>query len=52
MSHGEGWQFIQLGRFVERIDILTGLLAHIFPAWHNRRTRPLREQNIWSGSDC
>jgi len=26
MSHGEGWQFIQLGRYVERTDTLAALL--------------------------
>ena len=29
MSHGEGWQFIQLGRYVERTDALAALMeAH------------------------
>ena len=28
MSHGEGWQFIQLGRYVERTDALAALLRH------------------------
>jgi uncharacterized alpha-E superfamily protein len=37
MSHGEGWQYIQLGRYVERTDALAALLeAHFsrvaFPA--------------------
>ncbi len=27
MSHGEGWQYIQLGRFVERTDALARLIA-------------------------
>jgi uncharacterized alpha-E superfamily protein len=27
MSHGEGWQYIQLGRFVERTDALAGLIG-------------------------
>ena len=30
MSHGEGWQFIQLGRYVERADSLTNLLETHF----------------------
>jgi uncharacterized alpha-E superfamily protein len=30
MSHGEGWQFIQLGRYVERAEILTNLLETHF----------------------
>ncbi len=27
MSHGEGWQYIQLGRYVERVDDLAALVA-------------------------
>ena len=27
MTHGEGWQYIQLGRYVERTDVLAGLIA-------------------------
>ena len=30
MSHGEGWHFIQLGRFVERTDALAGLIGSHF----------------------
>src|ERR1700737_5612138 len=30
MSHGEGWQFIQLGRYVERAETLTNLLETHF----------------------
>ena len=30
MSHGEGWQFIQLGRYVERANTLTTLLETHF----------------------
>ena len=30
MSHGEGWQFIQLGRYVERTDTLASLVATHF----------------------
>lgn len=37
MSHGEGWQFIQLGRYVERADSLTNLLETHF----RRVTLPL-----------
>lgn len=36
MSHGEGWQYIQLGRFVERVDILTALIGAHF----NRLAQP------------
>jgi uncharacterized alpha-E superfamily protein len=27
MSHGEGWQYIQLGRFVERTDLVARLIG-------------------------
>jgi uncharacterized alpha-E superfamily protein len=30
MSHGEGWQFIQLGRYVERVETLSTLLETHF----------------------
>ena len=36
MSHGEGWHFIQLGRFVERTDALSGLIGAHF----SRLTQP------------
>jgi uncharacterized alpha-E superfamily protein len=32
MSHGEGWQYIQLGRFVERTDALARLIGTHFAA--------------------
>ena len=37
MSHGEGWQFIQLGRYVERAETLAALLETHF----KRVTTPL-----------
>jgi uncharacterized alpha-E superfamily protein len=30
MSHGEGWQYIQLGRFVERTDAVARLIGAYF----------------------
>jgi uncharacterized alpha-E superfamily protein len=39
MSHGEGWQFIQLGRYVERADTLTTLLETHF----HRMTVPIEK---------
>lgn len=30
MSHGEGWQFVQLGRFIERTQLISALLAAHF----------------------
>jgi uncharacterized alpha-E superfamily protein len=37
MSHGEGWQYIQLGRFVERTDALARLIGTYF----GQMTHPL-----------
>jgi uncharacterized alpha-E superfamily protein len=53
MSHGEGWQYIQLGRFVERTDAVARLIG----AYFSRLAIPLdhqrwRARNIWSGWDC
>jgi len=41
MSHGEGWQFIQLGRYVERADTLTTLLETHFERLNNRQDGPV-----------
>ena len=35
MAHGEGWQYIQLGRFVERTDALARLIGAHFSALRN-----------------
>jgi uncharacterized alpha-E superfamily protein len=35
MAHGEGWQYIQLGRFVERTDALARLIGTHFSWLHN-----------------
>ena len=53
MSHGEGWQFIQLGRYVERTDTLATLLDTHF----KRVTHPVdqdggKRANIWVGWGC
>ena len=37
MSHGEGWQYIQLGRYVERTDTLASLMETHF----KRMSRPV-----------
>jgi uncharacterized alpha-E superfamily protein len=31
MGHGEGWQYLQVGRFLERIDVTAALLHQHFP---------------------
>ena len=31
MSHGQGWQFIQVGRYIERATALAGLLEAYYP---------------------
>jgi uncharacterized alpha-E superfamily protein len=51
MSHGEGWQFIQLGRYVERADTLTSLLETHFRRTSGQFERPVegREYLAWGG---
>ena len=49
MSHGEGWQFIQLGRYVERADTLTTLLETHFQRMTNNLEGPVEARNIWNG---
>jgi uncharacterized alpha-E superfamily protein len=43
MSHGEGWQYIQLGRYVERTDTLASLMGA-----HFRRTAQPVDQTVES----
>ena len=31
MGHGEGWQYLQVGRFLERVDVTAGMLCQHFP---------------------
>jgi uncharacterized alpha-E superfamily protein len=56
MSHGEGWQFIQLGRYVERADTLTTLLETHFRRMTTDFERPVEgaEYLEWVGllRDC
>jgi uncharacterized alpha-E superfamily protein len=56
MSHGEGWQFIQLGRYVERADTLTTLLETHFQRMTNNFDGPVEgaEYLEWVGllGDC
>lgn len=51
MSHGEGWQFIQLGRYVERADTLTTLLETHFQRMTAHFERPIEgaEYLEWVG---
>jgi uncharacterized alpha-E superfamily protein len=51
MSHGEGWQFIQLGRYVERADTLTTLLETHFHRVTNTFESPVEgaEYLEWVG---
>jgi len=56
MSHGEGWQFIQLGRYVERADTLTSLLETHFQRMTHQFDGPVEgaEYLEWVGllADC
>jgi uncharacterized alpha-E superfamily protein len=51
MSHGEGWQFIQLGRYVERAETLTRLLETHFERIPNQPDRAIEgaEYLEWVG---
>jgi len=51
MSHGEGWQFIQLGRYVERADTLTTLLETHFQRMTSQIESPVEgaEYLEWVG---
>jgi uncharacterized alpha-E superfamily protein len=51
MSHGEGWQFIQLGRYVERADTLTTLLETHFQRMTAHFERPIEGEEYldWVG---
>jgi uncharacterized alpha-E superfamily protein len=51
MSHGEGWQFIQLGRYVERAETLTMLLETHFERITHHFERPIEgtEYLEWVG---
>jgi uncharacterized alpha-E superfamily protein len=51
MSHGEGWQFIQLGRYVERADTLTNLLETHFQRMTHQFDGPIEgaEYLEWVG---
>jgi len=51
MSHGEGWQFIQLGRYVERADTLAALLETHFKRLTIQFDRPVEgaEYLEWVG---
>ena len=54
MSHGEGWQYIQLGRYVERDGYAGVVDGDAFQAYWRRpaRTKLSKARNIWSGWDC
>src|SRR6266436_33996 len=51
MSHGEGWQYIQLGRYVERTDAVARLIGTHLSRLHIRRIRRWRAKSTWSGWD-
>jgi uncharacterized alpha-E superfamily protein len=51
MSHGEGWQYIQLGRFVERTDLLTRLIGTHFGKLSNSQDQSVESEEYfeWVG---
>jgi len=52
MSHGEGWQFIQLGRYVERADTLTTLLETHFRRMTSDFDHPVEGAEYLNGWAC
>jgi uncharacterized alpha-E superfamily protein len=51
MAHGEGWQYIQLGRFVERTDALARLIGTHFTWLHNSLDQAVENEEYleWVG---
>jgi uncharacterized alpha-E superfamily protein len=51
MAHGEGWQYIQLGRFVERTDALARLIGTHFTGLQNSLDQSVENEEYleWVG---
>lgn len=51
MSHGEGWQYIQLGRYVERTDTLAHLIGTHFESLTHPPDQPVESEEYleWVG---
>ena len=51
MAHGEGWQYIQLGRFVERTDALVRLIGTHFTGLQNSLDQSVENEEYleWVG---
>ncbi len=51
MAHGEGWQYIQLGHFVERTDALARLIGTHFAWLHNSLDQAVESEEYleWVG---
>ncbi len=51
MAHGEGWQYIQLGRFVERTDSTARLIGPHFTWLHNSSDQAVESEEYleWVG---
>jgi uncharacterized alpha-E superfamily protein len=51
IAHGEGWHFIQLGRYVERVDTLAGLIGTHFSRLSHSPDQPVEgtEYLEWVG---
>ncbi len=52
LGHGEGWQFIQIGRYIERASSTARLLEIYHHDSSSRRTRLTTASITWSGLDC
>lgn len=47
MSHGEGWHFIQLGRYMERAQLIAALLGNHFGTVAGSMTQPAETPFEW-----
>ncbi len=45
MTHGEGWQFVQAGRFIERVQATTRLIESHFARFHPAEGAPMNPPN-------
>jgi uncharacterized alpha-E superfamily protein len=49
LSHGEGWHYMQLGRYIERATTTASMLEEYFPEPAEAATARIREYAAWVG---
>ncbi len=52
MGHGEGWQYLQVGRFLERSSATASLLDPVRPRGNGTGEHAPNRATRWSGSRC